>query len=75
MEVRPSDLTFEIVDGADKQARFWFRREPINAEIVARRLVELAHGGEISQQDGQARIKLGTATLHGKRKSRMKNES
>ena len=70
IEIQPKDLVFrKVSDESNERSRRWFKRNQINTELIARRLVELAYGGAgASNSSEQAKIVLGTATLQGRRK-------
>jgi hypothetical protein len=74
MEIQPRDLVFRKLpmEGTERHSRGWFHRETINTDLIARRLMELAHAGEArSEFLGQLRIRLGTTTLRGERRKSM----
>lgn len=68
IEIQPKDLVFHrIRSGGERAPRTWFQRENINVEIIARRLIEMTHRD--ASQISEPKIKLGRATLRGKRRS------
>jgi hypothetical protein len=70
VEVQTRDLVFQKLVPPEYSPLSWFRRETINKNLIARRLIELAQGGAaLSETAGQTKVRLGTATLYGKRRT------
>jgi hypothetical protein len=68
IEIEPRDLIFHRIktEGGTKPLKPWFKRERINVELIARRLIELTHMR--SENVSDATVKLGKAVLRGKRR-------
>jgi len=72
MEIQSRDLVFRrIARNRDAKKKRWYQREKVNAEVIARRLFELAHKHAPSDGPGRLRVKLGTATLRGRRRKKV----
>jgi hypothetical protein len=70
IEIEPKDIVFHRLkhEGNVRAPKSWFQRERINVELVARRLIELAAPVGTDPDRSRVRLKLGTSTLHGRRR-------
>lgn len=70
IEIHPKDLVFHRIQTEmnERAPKTWFRREKINVELIARRLIELTHKDKAGPDPKEAKLKLGRTVLRGKRR-------